>query len=172
MEARERLIIIKGEDRTDSVSSLQSHDGRCDVAYTSAPNKIYSFQRSNVEILPLQKKIDPAQVTVIVNGQPLNGIVELLDFGSYYRIVRNGKKDLSFRRSEVQLQQNDPMDDKAKEALQYFKETATVISLVAEDGTNVLSKQYDKLMQVNKETALASYLAPQKETNARSEERR
>ena len=69
MDARKHLIIIKGKDQTDSVSSFQFHDGKCEVVYTSAPNKSYSFQSSNVEILPLKKKIDPAQVIVTANGK-------------------------------------------------------------------------------------------------------
>ena len=163
MDARKHLIIIKGKDQTDSVASFQFHDGKCEVVYTSAPNKTYRFQSGNVEILPLQKKIDPAQVIVTANGQTISGIDELLDFSGYYRIVRNGKRDLSFRRSEVQLQQNCLMDGKNQEAFQYFKETAAAISLVAENGINILSMQYDKIRQVSEDTVLASYLAPQKE---------
>lgn len=87
MDARRHLIIIKGKDQTDSVSSFQFHDGKCEVVYTGAPNKTYRFQSSNVEILPLQKKIDPAQVIVTANGQTISGIDELLDFSGYYRIV-------------------------------------------------------------------------------------
>ena len=162
MDARKHLIIIKGKDQTDSVSSFQFHDGKCEVVYTSAPNKSYSFQSSNVEILPLKKKIDPAQVIVTANGQTISEIDELLDFGGYYRIVRNGKKDLSFRRSEVQFQQNCLTDGKNQEAFQYFKETAAAISLEVE-GINILSMQYDKIKQVSEDTVLASYLAPQKE---------
>ena len=65
MDARKHLIIIKGKDQTDSVASFQFHDGKCEVVYISAPNKTYSFQNSNVEILHLKKKIDPAQVDEI-----------------------------------------------------------------------------------------------------------
>lgn len=83
MDARKHLIIIKGKDQTDSVASFQFHDGKCEVVYTSAPNKTYSFQSSNVEILPLKKKIDPAQVIVTANGQTISEIDELLDFGGY-----------------------------------------------------------------------------------------
>ena len=165
MDARKHLIIIKGKDQTDSVASFQFHDGKCEVVYTSAPNKTYSFQSSNVEILPLQKKIDPAQVIVTANGQTISEIDELLDFGGYYRIVRNGKKDLLFRRSEVQFQQNCLTDGKNQETFQYFKETAAAISLEVE-GINILSMQYDKIKQVSGDTVLASYLAPQKEVKA------
>lgn len=151
MDARKHLIIIKGKDQTESVASFQFHDGKCEVVYTSAPNKTYSFQISNVEILPLQKKIHPAQVIVTANGQVISEIDELLDFGGYYRIVRNGKKDLSFRRSEVQFQQNCLTDDKNQEAFQYFKETAAAISLEVE-GINILSMQYDKIKQISEDT--------------------
>ena len=137
MDARKHLIIIKGKDQTDSVASFQFHDGKCEVVYTSAPNKSYSFQSSNVEILPLQKKIDPAQVIVTVNGQTISGIDEILDFGGYYRIVRNGKRDFSFRRNEVQFQQNCLTDGTNQEIFQYFKETAAAISLEVE-GINIL----------------------------------
>ena len=68
-----------------------------------------------------------------------------------------------FRRSEVQFQQNCLADGKNQEAFQYFKETAAAISLVAENGINILSMQYDKIRQVSEDTVLASYLAPQKE---------
>lgn len=166
MDPRKRLIIIKGKGQTDSVASFRFHDERCEVVYTSAPNKTYDFQSGNVEILPLQKKIDPAQVIVTANGQTISGMDELLDFGAYYRIVRSGKKDLSFRRSEVQLRQNCLTDGKNKEAFQYFKETAAAISLVAENGINILSMQYDKIQQVSEDAVLASYLAPQKEVKA------
>ena len=166
MDARKHLIIIKGKDQTDSVVSFQFHDGKCEVVYTNAPSKTYSFQSSNVEILSLQKKIDPAQVIVTANGQTISGIDELLDFGTYYRVVRNGKKNLSFRKSEVQLQQNCLANGKNQEAFQYFKETAEAISLVAENGINILSMQYDKIKQVSEDTVLASYLAPQKEVRA------
>ena len=151
MDARKHLIIIKGKDQTDSVASFQFHDGKCEVVYTSAPNKTYSFQRSNVEILPLQKKIDPARVIVTVNGQTISGIDEILDFSGYYRIVRSGKRDLSFRRSEVQLQQNCLTYGKNQETFQYFKETVAAISLVAENGINILSMQYDKIQQVSED---------------------
>ena len=119
-----------------------------------------------MEILPLQKKIDPAQVIVTVNGQTISGIDEILDFGGYYRIVRKGKRDLSFHRSEVQFQQNCLTDGKNQETFQYFKETAAAISLVAENGINILSMQYDKIQQVSEDTVLSSYLAPQKEIKA------
>lgn len=163
MDEQKHLIVIKGKDQTDSVASFRFHDGECEVVYTSAPYKTYHFQRYNVEILSLQKRINPTQVIVTVNGQTIRGIDELLDFGAYYRIVRKGKKALSFRKSEVLLQPNCLADSKNEEIFRYFKETAEAVSLVTENGINILSTQYNKIQQVSGDTVLASYLAPQKE---------
>lgn len=66
----------------------------------------------------------------------------------------------------MQFQQNCLTDGKNQETFQYFKETAAAISLVAENGINILSVQYDKIQQVSEDTVLASYLAPQKEVKA------
>ena len=166
MNVRTHLIIIKGKDQTDMVASFRFHDRICEVIYSSAPNKAYEFKSSNVEILPLQKKINPSEVIVTANGQNISGIDELLDFGAYYRIVRNGKKDLSFRRSEVQFQKNCLSNKKNQEVFQYFKDTAAAIGLVAENGINILSMQYDRITQVCEDTVLASYLAPQEKIKA------
>ena len=79
--------VISAQARLDEdIWEMQFHDGKCEVVYISAPNKTYSFQSGNVEILPLQKKIDPEQVIVTANGQTISEIDELLDFGGYYRI--------------------------------------------------------------------------------------
>ena len=166
MDVRKHLIIIKGKDQTDTVASFHFHGGICEVVYSSAPNKTYEFKSSNVEILPLQRKINPSEVIVTANGQTISGIDELLDFGTYYRIVRNGKKDLSFRRSEVQFQRNCLSHRKNQEVFQYFKDTAAAISLVAKNGINILSMQYDRITQVCEDTVLASYLEPQRKIKA------
>ena len=166
MDARKQLIIIKGRDQTDTVASFWFHDEKCDVVYTDTPDKTYTFRSCNVEILPLQKKIDPTKVIVSVNGQTVHEIDEILDFGSYYRIVRNGKKDLSFHRNEIQFQQNCLADGNNEEIFRYFKETAGAISLVTENGINILGMQYDRIQKISNETVLSSYLSPQKEITA------
>ena len=166
MDIQKHLIIIRGKDRTEAVASFRFHDGRCEIVYAAAPNKTYSFQNSNVEILSLQRKIDPAQVIVTANGQEVSEMDEILDFGAYYRILRDGNENLLFSRSEVQFQQNCLADNRNEEIFRYFKETAAAISLVTENGGNILSLQYDKIRKVGENTVLASYLDPRKETEA------
>ena len=161
MDAKKNLIVIKGLDKTDSVADFQFVGQKCEIVYSSTPDKTYRYQSSNVEILSLKKQIDPAQVIVRANGRSISEIDKILDFGAFYRIVRSGKKDLSFRREEVQFQHNSLADEKNREVFQYFRETAAAIGLVTENGVNILRMQYDKVQAVSEDTALANYFSPQ-----------
>ena len=114
-----------------------------------------------------KKQIDPAQVIVTANGQTFSEIDEILDFGgvlphhsqrrertSRFIGVRCSFSGIVWRMAKI------------KEAFQYFKETAAAIGLVTDNGINILKMQYDKIQQLSENTVLASYLAPQKETEA------
>lgn len=164
MDAKNQLVMIKGKDETDSVLSYRFHDGKCDVVYASAPGKTYTFRENNVKILPLKKRIDPAQVIVTANGQTISGIDEILDFGTFYRIVCKEKKVLLLRKDEAKLGKNCLADGKNRDLFQYFKETAAAIGLVTENDRNILSMQYDRVQQVSEETVLASYFEPRRKT--------
>ena len=161
MDARKNLIIIKGKDQTDEVASLRFNNDKCEVVYTSAPDRTYKFNISNVELLPLQKYIDPGQVIVKANGKTITGIDSILDFGSYSRIVRGGKKDMSFQKKDVQIQTNCLSDSKNREVFDYFKETAAAVSL-KENDFNILNAQYEKIQAVSDDTVLANYFDPYK----------
>ena len=101
---------------------------------------------------------------VTANGQTISGIDEILDFGGYYRIVRNGKREI-YRSTGAKCSSSRIawQTVKIKKHSNISKETAAAISLVAENGLNILSMQYDKIQQVSEDTVLASYLAPQKD---------
>lgn len=162
MDTRKELILVKEKDQTDAVMSVRYSGDKCEVIYTGAPNKSYTFRRDNVKILPLQRRINPAQVLVTIQGKTINGIEEILDFGAYYRIVRGNKATLSVRKNEVQLQQNCLASKENRDAFQYFKEIAAATSLMTESGLNILSMQYDRVQQVGENTVLASYFTAQK----------
>lgn len=57
----------------------------------------------------------------------------------------------------------DDMDSsagKGRGVLSYFKEIAAAVGLVAENGINVLDRQYQRLTRVRNDTVLAKYLTP------------
>ena len=104
---------------------------------------------------------------MIANGRQITGVNEILDFGDFYRIVRSGKRDLSYRRSEIKLLYNCLSEKVTGSLFDYFRETAEAVSLVTEDGINILSRQYQKITYVQDNTVLASYLNSEKSPQQR-----
>jgi len=51
------------------------------------------------------------------------GISELPDYGTYYRIVRDGKSDLSYPSGEITILHNCLSNKTVKNAFEYFKKT-------------------------------------------------
>lgn len=166
MDAHKQLLIANGEDKTDSVISFQFEGGKCHVQYSNA-SKVYSYNANNVQILKLQRKIDPQSVIVIVKDRQIIEIEEILDFGQFYRIVRKDRKDLSCHYTEIKFLHNCLSDKRAGTLFDYFKETAETVSLVTDNGINILSRQYQKITSVQEDTVLASYLEPSKEPQKR-----
>lgn len=166
MNAHKQLLIANGEDKTDSVISFQFEGGKCHVQYSNAA-KVYSYNANNVQILKLKRKIDPQNVIVIVKDRQIIGIEEILDFGQFYRIVRKDRKDLSCYYTEIKFLHNCLSDKRVGTLFDYFKETAETVSLVTDNGINILSRQYQKITSVQGDTVLANYLEPSKEPQKR-----
>lgn len=159
MDREKYLILINGQDKTDSVKEFQPCGDACDVVYTSSP-KVYHYQGGKVKILELRQRIDPAGLIVTVKGVRMAQVDEILDFGSFYRVIRTGNKVLSCHREDVEIQRNCLAGDKQKSVFNYFKETAEAVSLVVGDNLNILSKQYERIQAVSEKTVLACYLEP------------
>ena len=137
MDRERYLILINGQDKTDSVKEFRPCGDACDIIYTSSP-QVYHYQGGKVKILELQQRIDPAGLIVTVKGVCMTQVDMILDFGPYYRLVRSGKKTLSYPREEVEIQHNCLTEDSQKCIFDYFKETAGAVSLVVGNDINIL----------------------------------
>ena len=159
MDREKYLILINGQDKTDSVKEFRPCGDSCDIIYTSS-SQVYHYQGGKVKILELQQRVDPAGLIVTVKGIRVTQVDMILDFGPYYRLVRSGKKTLSYPREEVEIQYNCLTEDSQKCIFDYFKETAGAVSLVVGNDINILSMQYERIQTVSEETVLACYLEP------------
>ena len=167
MDRKEYMLLINGQDKTDSVAHFCFHNGMCEVVYTGSP-KAYHYYAEKVQLLKLQRRIDPSECVVTVDGNPLSQVDEILDFGPFYRFFQTGEKALTYPKSKVEFQKNCLTNQKQADIFRYFQETAAAVSLVAEGGLNILSAQYERVKNVGDETALACYLDSAKKPSARA----
>ena len=151
------LIIVNGKEKTDSIVSCNFRGGKCDIVYNGS-SRVYSYNSTNVRILKLVKEIDPKSVIFKAKGYTYAEIDQILYFGDYYRIIRANRKDLSFHKNDVELLKNCLYEAKSQELFDYFKETASALSLKTDNGVNILELQYNKITAVEDTTVLAKYL--------------
>ena len=167
MDSKKYMLLINGQDKTDSVASFRFQDGMCDVVYSSAP-KAYHYRAEKVQLLKVQSRIDPSQFIITVDGNRLSQVDEILDFGPFYRFLRTGKRALTYPKGQVELQKNCLTNQKQAGVFEYFKETAAAVSLVAEGGLNILSAQYERIKSVSDATVLSCYLDSSKQPAVRA----
>lgn len=105
MDGKKYMLLINGQDKTDSVASFRFQDGMCEVVYNSSP-KLYHYRAEKVQLLKVQSRIDPSQFIITVDGNPFSQVDEILAFGPFYRFIRTGKKALTYSKSQVELQKN------------------------------------------------------------------
>lgn len=169
MELRaDEIILIKGENKTNSVETYGFRADKCDVVFQSS-SRVFHYNAANVKVLKAVAAIDPKTVVFKANGRLIADADKILDFGEYYRVIRSNRKDLFYHKSEVTLSQNCLSDAKAEELFSYFKETAKEISLKTENGVNILEAQYKRIQAVEETTVLAKYLNPGKHVEVRSD---
>lgn len=164
------LIIVKGQDKTDSIASYTFRGEKCDIVYKSSP-RVFCYNRSNIQILKQVQTIDPKAVICKAKGRTITDIDQIQDYGTFFRIARSNRKDLSFHKSEVELQKNCLYEAQSRELFDYFKETASTLSLKTDNGVNILQLQYDRISAVAETTVLAKYLNPGSPVSIRNDNR-
>ena len=113
MDREKYLILLNGQDKTDSVKEFRPCGDSCDIIYTSSPQVYHYYQGSKVKILELQQRIDSTGLIVTVKGVRMTQVDAILDFGLFYRIVRAGRRALSYPREDVEIQRNCLADQNA-----------------------------------------------------------
>lgn len=167
MDSKKYMLLINGQDKTDSVTSFRFQDGMCEVVYASSP-KTYHYRGDKVQLLKVQRRIDSSALIITVDGNTIQQVDEVLDFGPFYRLVRSGKGALTYPKRQVELQKNCLVNQKQAGLFNYFKETAAAVSLVAENGRNILQMQYGRCKVISDATVLSCYLDSSKMPVARA----
>ena len=165
MDNKKYMLLVNGQDKTDSIASFHFQDGMCEVVYTSS-SKSYRYHAGKVRLLKVQNHITPSEFIITVDGNPLSQVDEILDFGPFYRFLRTEKKALTYPKGRVELQKNCLTNQKQAGVFEYFKKTAAAVSLVTEGGLNILSAQYERIKSVSDATVLSCYLDASKKPAA------
>lgn len=160
MNIEKYLILLRDKDgkfrdRSKDIETYKDYGKIIKVKFYNNEN-LYTYTKNNFKIftnpLNIENKIE-------FNLGNLYNINKILKFDLYYKIFFNDNstkvtsiKSLQYNSSENNNNNNNIFD--------YFKEIANIVSIKTEDGEALLNRAYQKILFVEKWTALYSYLNP------------
>lgn len=157
MNIEKYLILLRDKDgkfrdRSKDIEIYKDYGKIIKVKFYNNEN-LYTYTKNNFKIftnpLNIENKIE-------FNLGNLYNINKILKFDLYYKIFFN---DNSTKVTSVKsLQYNSSKNN--NNIFDYFKEIANIVSIKTEDGEALLNRAYQKILFVEKWTALYSYLNP------------
>jgi superfamily I DNA and/or RNA helicase/very-short-patch-repair endonuclease len=151
------MIILKGKDCSDKIMSIALlPDGRYEV-YFNGDKRKFVYLSSNVKILHKKQTLDANKYLTLVNGEIQNGVMQIDDYGSFYKLIYKTGFERAVDSNLLKLIRSCLDDEKSKEKFDYFKSIANEISLYTEDGKNILGSYYEKIKFIRDDTVLNDY---------------
>lgn len=159
------MVIAKGEIVSNNIESCKynSSTGKWDVMFKSG--KIFSYGYNNVIVLREPKVLNPSLYKIEHMGKELFKIESIYEFNdghrAYWHICFSNGSERSYKVDDLNIVKSCLSEEESKNIFNYLYQTAEMVSVKSEDGTNLLSKQYEKISDfVGDDTALALYLNP------------
>ena len=157
MNIDNNLILIKGEDKTASVTSWRFDQYKPVVFVTFNGQKEYPYNTANVEFLRNPQIVLLEDKIALRDGELLSGAAQLQLFGKYCRIVyKTGYRELASAES-IQLLEPAMQSSGSKDCLEYLKQIALETGLILE-GRNILADRYEKINFVPENSVLRAFL--------------
>lgn len=157
MNIEKYLILLRDKDgkfrdRSKDIETYKDYGKIIKVKFYNNEN-LYTYTKNNFKIftnpLNIENKIE-------FNLGNLYNINKILKFDLYYKIFFN---DNSTKVTSVKSLQYNSSENN-NNIFDYFKEIANIVSIKTEDGEALLNRAYQKILFVEKWTALYSYLNP------------
>lgn len=165
MNTRYYMIIIKGEIKTSEIMSCEynSETKKWDVKFNNG--KTYAYGYLNVEKLTNPKELNPYMYKISREGRELFDIKNIYQFRNqnyaYYHICFGDGSERDYRYSELKITESCLSQKKSMNVFEYIKQIATLSDIRnKETGEKLLAKQFEKILFVGNDVALAKYLNP------------
>lgn len=158
MDECKTLIIIKGEDKTKDIESLNQNSKKIKVQYKNS-EKEYLYYKENVLIRKQTKNIDVESKDVYYKNQLLFGVRKVIQFDEFIKIIyENGISEL-FHLGEISFE-SVKHDETLRAIMAYFKDISKYVKNEDEvsHGESFLKREYNKLNYVPNGSVLSFYL--------------
>ena len=160
MDIEEIMVLVKGEDKTDSIIDIALDVSSKKIQVTYSGGRSYFYNLDNVVILENPKSLSLNGKVAYVNGAPVYEPRLILDFKSYVRIIQKSDTFQTIRPEELSLVEDASSSENAQRILTYLREISQYTANdLAEEA--FLKQEMDQLTFVHPESVLGRYLNQQ-----------
>lgn len=157
MDIEKTMILIKGEDKTETVSDVSVDTASQKTRVTYIDGRSYPYNSANVWVLENPQSFDLNGRAAYVNGMPVYEPQLILDFKIRIRIIQKNGTMQTVKPEELSLVENVSSDEKVQRILAYFCE---ISRYTANNPSEVafLKQEMEQLTFVHPESVLGRYL--------------
>lgn len=159
MDIQKYLIIIKGEDKTEEILNYEKDGYYIHTNYKNTKN-VYTYSKKDFEFYKDPIEIDMKKNKIYLNQGYIYNIVKVLKFDKYYRIFLKNNSTIVIDENDIKIVQNDNKIAVSSNKFEYFKDISKIVSVKTEEGIGLLTKEYEKINFIEKDTALYQYITP------------
>lgn len=165
MNLHQNLIVANGKVITPAVIFCTYNPDAQKYNIKLNNGKLYSYLERNVVWITNPEVLNPENYRIVHNDKELFGITAIYDFqkGSvhYWHICFRNGSERDYEREVLEVSVSCLNNATARNVLNYLRQTAQFTGIRAEDGTNLLEQQYNKLGFVSNDTAISTYIHPE-----------
>lgn len=167
MDTRQNMIVDNQTNKIitpDVIScTYNNQSGGYDVLFRSM--KSYSYGYGRITWMKNPKRLEPALYRIAHLGNKLFGVVDIYVFEGrsqdYWHVCFENGSERDYSERDLVIIKSCFDDGTSKNVFSYLRKIAELSELKMEDGTNLLSKHYEKISSfMSEEMALAAYLNP------------
>lgn len=165
MNAKNEMIIIKGEIKTSDVQSCKYNNvtNKWDVEFSNG--KVYSYGEHNVKMLDNPVELNPNLYKIEKDGREFYDIDKIYKFSdkntSYYHICFKKRGfNGDYYGNDLKITESCFNDESSVNIFNYLKQISKFCKM-GSDG-DLLYSRYEKIDYVGDDTAIAKYLNPTK----------
>ena len=156
IDPRQNLVIIKGKDHTENIFRVAQEAERTAVTYKSG--KSYRYSRNNVEWLSKPDRISAENCRMVVAGDVLSDVAEVLRFEKWVKIFHGSGGSRCCLFSELSVQRMKTSNGRSRDILAYYRELAEGFALRTNEDESLMAMKYRQLDIVSHRSILSSFL--------------
>jgi len=159
MDLERNLIILKNEDCTKEAQSVDKIDDKVKVTFPNGKTYSYNQDRAVIYLDQSPRVISADSDVAFVDGKLVNDMVLAQIFGRHVRIFRKYSPTQVLDMNRVRFTSSALAAPETSKCFEYLKEVALECGLTNDQGTSILSRQYEGIKFVDEEHVLATFLS-------------